>query len=148
MLLPSGILHLDMKSTYADSLGIENYKIVIHNINRKLISINLKELTNNANLRKLRLILKERVIVNKPLIVTWYPDTNNICPSTIAKYLSALGGSVSQRLPEMTIVRRQPKDNAIPKHKFIHHSSSTEIEAITIDDFENDIGAAFLRLPE
>jgi len=147
-LLPSGWLHLDTKCTYAENLGLENCKIVTHNVNRRLISINLKSIINTANLRKLRIILRERVIVTKPLILTWYPDTNEVCPSSIAKYFNALGGYVSQRLPEMCIVRRQPYNRTIPKPNFMKDASSNEKDGITIDDFENAVGAAFLQLSQ
>ena len=147
LLLPSGWLHLDTDSTYADSLGIENCKIVTHNVNRRLISINLKEIINTSNLRKLRRILRERVLVNKPLILTWYPNTNEVCPSTIAKYFNALGGSVTQKLPEIGIARSQSYNRTIPTRKTMKDSSE-EQDAITVDDCENILGAAFLQLSQ
>ena len=147
-MLPSGWLHLDTKCTYAETLGIENCKIVTHNVNRRLISLNLKDMINTAKLRKLRIILREKVIVTKPLILTWYPDTNEVCPSSIAKYFNTLGGSVSQRLPEMSIVRRQPYNRTMPKPKFMKDASSDEKDGITVDDFENVLGAAFLHISQ
>ena len=149
MLLPSGWLHLDVSSRYAENLGIENCKIVEHNINRKLLSVNLKDtLKKSAALKKLRLVLKERVIVSKPLVLTWYPDSNDVCPSSIAKYFDTLGALVIQKLPEMKIIRTQPEHHLMPKVKFITKNASLqELEGITIDDFENVLGTAFLGLP-
>ena len=146
-MLPSGWLHLDTDGKYAETLGIENCKIVTHNVNRRLISVNLKEIINTSHLRKLRRILRERVLVNKPLILAWYPDTNEVCPSTIAKYFNTLGGSVTQKLPEMSIARSQSYNSTIPKLK-IMKDSSEEQDAMTVDDCENILGAAFLQLSQ
>lgn len=146
-LLPSGWLHLDTSKPFATGLGIENYKIVDHNVNRKLISINLKDILQTKQLKKLRFILKERIIIDKPIVATWYPHTTTICPSSLAKYFHSLGAEVIQKLPEMEIIRTKPPNQQIPKIA-INHKSLNNNQTMELKEYENMLGGAFLRLPE
>lgn len=146
-LLPSGWLHLDATNKFAESLGLSFGKVSVQNCNRKLLSFNLKDMLVDAKLKKLQIALKQRVLFSKPFIVTWCPNNNNICPSTIAKYFHMLGGNISQKLPEMEVFRDQPLNHMIPRAQTTDFAKNQEWEA-SIYDIENIFAATVLQLPK
>ena len=102
---------------------------------------------HNKQLKKLRFILKERIIIDKPIVATWYPHTTTICPSSLAKYFDSLGAEVIQKLPEMEIIRTKPPNQQIPKIA-INHKSLNNNRNMEMKEYENMLGGAFLRLPQ
>ena len=57
-----------------------------------------------------------------------------------------LGGQVTQKLPEMKIIRTQPSNYKVPKVQ-MKNTSSTDTTEISVNEYENVLGAAFLQLP-
>ena len=107
--------------------------------------------SNKAYLKKWRLAFKEKILVNKPIMVIWYPDNPKICPSTIAKYFDSLGATVSQILPEIDLIRRQPDMKQIPKVQLVQKDAllnEVKDNGISVDEYENILGAAALGLSE
>ena len=103
---------------------------------------------NDTNLKKLRNVLKQRVLLYKPIFVTWYPNNMNVCPSSIAKFFHLLGGHVTQKLPEINVTRDKPTDNKIPKVQISNGHEKHQESAISVYDFENIFAATLLELPK
>ena len=145
-LLPSGWLHIDTANKYAESLGLSFGKISTQDPNRKLISLNLKDMLNDKNLKKLQTAFKQRLLFTTPLYVTWYPNKNNVCPSTIAKYFHMLGCDVIQKLPEINITRDQPFNQKLPTARTSNLSENQEARSVSVYDIENIFAASVLQL--
>ncbi|XP_023028957.1 ribonuclease P protein subunit p40 isoform X2 [Leptinotarsa decemlineata] len=101
-LTPNGQLHLNLTKETYESLGIDG--TVSHFVqklkSRYIVTIDLAEdklLHNKKKLAKLKSRLQS--FENFTVLVSWQPPTEDVCPSSIAKYLADSGYKVKECRP-------------------------------------------------
>ncbi len=78
--------------------------------------------------------------LSSPAIFSWFPSSPDVCPSTLASYLSSQGVKVLEVASECDIVRVKPVDGKIPKFEF------NDEDDFDLGEFKNWVGASFLQI--
>jgi hypothetical protein len=131
-----GILHMILHTQSVPYLGLSVSSVRDKSTNLCIVNIDLKDLVKNPKRRSdLAQIFRDKISqeIPGPFLVSWKPDSEEICPSSVAKYFHDLGADVKERIPDVRLIRSES-------------CLFSEDELCTSDDLDNWVGAKLLNI--
>ena len=105
---PDGILRLILPSQSLPYLGLAQTCITDKVTDLCIAELNLKSLIKNPKRHsEISQIFRQKLVVPGPFLLSWKPESDSVCPSSVAKYFHDLGAKVVEKSPEIKLIRTE-----------------------------------------
>ena len=129
-----GILRLTLPNEILPYLGLAVNYVTDKVLGLSVAEVNLKNLLKNPTRRQeLGRILRDKLDVPGPFYLSWKPNSDDICPSSIAKYLHDAGVDIEEQSTEIKYTRVEVCPSLT--------------EELSIEDIETWTGSKLMKIP-